>query len=304
MATQENKVRRIGIIGFGAIGQYLVEAIKESKDLELGFVWNRTCNILVGKIEQNLILKDLSKFNERNVDLIVEVAHPCITEKFGERFLDHADYMIGSPTTLASDEIRKKIFAKARSNLQGHGLYVPSGAFWGVEDVRKMANKGILEALSITMKMAPSSLKLHGKLKEKNEKVEIDPVILYSGPVKDLCPLAPNNVNTMAVGAMAAHNLGFTGVHGCLIADPSLDCHVVEIEVIGPGIDQTKFHLKTVRTNPAKTGAVTGKATYNSFLSSMLVLTSVQHPRNKDETRNVLIFMAVAEIMLMNMALG
>lgn len=50
----------------------------------------------------------------------------------------------------------------------------------------------------------------------------------------------------------------------------SLDCHVVEIEVIGPGIDQTKFHLKTVRTNPAKTGAVTGKATYNSFLSSML----------------------------------
>ena len=30
----------------------------------------------------------------RKVDLIVEVAHPCITDQFGERFLEHADYMV------------------------------------------------------------------------------------------------------------------------------------------------------------------------------------------------------------------
>ncbi len=40
-----------------------------------------------------------------------------------------------------------------------------------------------------------------------------------SGSVRGLCPLAPNNVNTMACAAIAAHNLGFDGVVGCLVAD-------------------------------------------------------------------------------------
>ena len=40
------------------------------------------------------------------------------------------------------------------------------------------------------------------------------------GSVRDLCPLAPHNVNTMAVGAIAAHNLGFDGTVGRLVADP------------------------------------------------------------------------------------
>ena len=41
--------------------------------------------------------------------------------------------------------------------------------------------------------------------------------------MRDLCPLAPNNVNTMAVAAIAGHNLGFGGVKGCLVADPRCD---------------------------------------------------------------------------------
>ena len=50
---------------------------------------------------------------------------------------------------------------------------------------------------------------------------------LHLGPVRDLCPLAPNNVNTMAVAAIAAHNLGFDGVQGCLVSDPRYVTYVV-----------------------------------------------------------------------------
>ena len=50
---------------------------------------------------------------------------------------------------------------------------------------------------------------------------------LLSGPVRDLCPLAPNNVNTMAAAAMAAHNLGFDNVTGCLIADPRCNVYYI-----------------------------------------------------------------------------
>lgn len=58
----------------------------------------------------------------------------------------------------------------------------------------------------------PSSLKLNGELKKRNDEVKDKPVVLYEGPVRELCPLAPNNVNTMAVASMAAGNLGFDKV--------------------------------------------------------------------------------------------
>lgn len=120
--------------------------------------------------------------------------------------------------------------------------------------------------------------------------------VLFNGSVAELCPLAPNNVNTMAAAAVAAGTLGFNGVRGEIVSDtawvlpnmttnpdaaihfclnhtfhdfscPRLsDYHVVEVEVTGPG----GFTVNTVRRNPASLGAVTGKATYASFLSSLL----------------------------------
>jgi aspartate dehydrogenase len=36
--------------------------------------------------------------------------------------------------------------------------------------------------------------------------------VLFEGSVRDLCPLAPNNVNTMASAALAGFNLGFDKV--------------------------------------------------------------------------------------------
>ena len=46
-------------------------------------------------------------------------------------------------------------------------------------------------------------------------------VLCYiAGPVRDLCPLAPNNVNTMAAAAIAAHNLGFDKTLGSIVSDP------------------------------------------------------------------------------------
>ncbi len=113
---------------------------------------------------------------------------------------------------------------------------------------------------------------MNGDIAEKNARVKDEAVVLYEGPVRALCPLAPNNVNTMAAAAIAATNLGLNGVTGRLISDPDLtDWHVVEVEVFGPiSSNGTQFNVKTVRSNPADPGAVTGSATYNSFLSSIL----------------------------------
>merc|ERR1712080_128708 len=139
-------------------------------------------------------------------------------------------------------------------------------------DIRRMSERGGLEGLTITMRKPPQSFKLVGELAEKNKEVGGSPVVLYHGPVRALCPLAPNNVNTMAAAAVAATNLGFDRTIGRLVADPGIqDWHVVEVDVEGPvGPGGNKFSVRTVRSNPASVGAVTGSATYGSFLPSLL----------------------------------
>ena len=44
-----------------------------------------------------------------------------------------------------------------------------------------------------------------------------EPTVLYEGPVRDLCPLAPNNVNTMAT--LALFGIGFDRTVGRLGKD-------------------------------------------------------------------------------------
>ncbi|XP_078095813.1 aspartate dehydrogenase domain-containing protein isoform X2 [Mustelus asterias] len=272
--AQDGKRRRIGIIGFGHLGQYLTEMIEaegQQYGFELAFVWNRNQRKMEGKVRKELQLEDLNKFVARCADLIVEVAHPQIIKEFGEEFLKHADCMVGSPTAFAEQEVDTKCREAARR--YGHTLYIPSGALWGAEDIQKMANRGTLKALKVTMSKHPDSFMLRGELQELKERVKGQRAVLYDGPVRNLCPLAPNNVNTMAAAAMAGHNLGFEQVQGCLVADPSLlNFHIVDIEVTGPVNKSSghEFRVKTSRKNPAPRGEVTGMATYSSFWSSVL----------------------------------
>lgn len=197
---------------------------------------------------------------------LTQVAHPAITEQYGSLFLQVADYMVGSPTAFADAAVEVAMRQKAAAG--PHGLYIPSGALWGAVDIQKMAELGTLTGARVTMRKHPSSFKLTDEdMTEQSRQAANAPTatVLFEGPVRQLCPIAPNNVNTMACCALAAHTLGFDGVVGCLVADPNLDAHIVEIDVKGQG----GFHIHTTRHNPAAPGAVTGNATYDSFVSSM-----------------------------------
>lgn len=98
-------------------------------------------------------------------------------------------------------------------------LFVPNGALWGTQDIRRMSNAGKLKALEIEMRFHPHSLKLSGNLAELNAQVDSTPVTLIEGPIREVCPLAPNNTNTMACAAVAGYSLGFDKVIGRLVSD-------------------------------------------------------------------------------------
>jgi len=268
---------KIGILGFGSLGQYLYKESLTRDDLEVVWVWNRTSSALESIPEDKRLgqIEDIP--NHPTVDLIVEVAHPSITKNYGKFLVEQANYFAGSPTCFADAET-EKVIRDTLASPQGsqRAVYVPSGAFWGAEDIFKMATLGTLDSLCITMKKHPQSLKLEGDLGEKLAQViasnQQGEVVLYEGSVRGICPLAPNNVNTMAAGALAGFNLGFDQVQARLVSDTSLDAHVITIEAKGaPNARGECFRVSTERYNPAAVGAVTGSATYASFLSSVLL---------------------------------
>ena len=287
-STSKGSPKRLGILGFGHLGQFLYQSLQQEQqqqvnpDYELVFIWNRSREAFRQyneNIDQALIVSTIEEGLERLPDLVVEVAHPDVLEKYAEKILDVADLFIGSPTSLAKASLEKGLRSKTVES--GHAIYIGAGAFWGADDIAKMNERKTLRALKVTMKKHPESFKLneplHSQLQNqmKEQGSAKGKIIVYSGPVRDLCPLAPNNVNTMAIGAIVASNLGFDGVEGCLIADSSLsDRHVIEIEVTGPRTnipnhEPLDFYVKTVRNNPAPLGLVTGIGTLMSFFSSL-----------------------------------
>lgn len=48
---------------------------------------------------------------------------------------------MGSPTALADPEVEKALRAASTK----HALYLPAGAFWGGDDIKKMADRGSLQ---------------------------------------------------------------------------------------------------------------------------------------------------------------
>ena len=278
---------RIGILGFGHLGQFLCthferERTKPTRDFDLVFIWNRSPSIFAKydkELNQGLIVNTIQEGLQRLPDLVIEVAHPDVIKTYAEQILDVCDLFIGSPTALAYAPLEAKL--KKKSLESGQVVYIASGAFWGSEDIAKMSERNIVRSLTITLKKHPDSFKLNEPLRSKlaYERAKVDEkgkeIVIYSGPARELCRLAPNTVNTIAIGAVVADHLGFDGVQGRLVADASLtDRHVVEIELSGPETvvgdkKQPTFHIKTTRTNPAEIGFITGTATLLSFVSSI-----------------------------------
>ena len=50
---------------------------------------------------------------------------------------------VGSPVAFADSSIEQRMREEAEHG--NHGLYIPRGALWGGDDIRKMADRGTLK---------------------------------------------------------------------------------------------------------------------------------------------------------------
>lgn len=272
---------RVGVLGYGALGQHLVSRLLAdapapggARALELAFVWARDARKLDG-VPARARLRALEDAAGAGADIVVEVAHPAVVAAAGAAILrGGADLLVGSPTALADAALEAALRAAAPAG-GARRLLVPAGALWGSGDIARLGAAGRVAALSVTMAKHPDALAgLAGApaaaLAAWRAAGGAGACTLYDGPVRALAADAPANVNTMCAAALAAPALGFDGVRGVLVADASLRAHVITVELEGPrDAAGDCLRVRTVRESPAPPGAVSSTATLASFWASL-----------------------------------
>ena len=266
--------KRIAILGFGNVGQTLLNSICDDADFGERFqvhsIWNRSASIFEAhEISKEIIIyKELEELiaDLSNVDLVVECAHSNVLLNHGMDILRNANLFISSPTAFANEPFRRSIGSILASG--SHKCYIPLGASVGVWDVIRLDQAGLIKSINVTMSKDPSAFKLKDQetiRKNRNAILQEGAVEIASGNIAEMNVIAPQNTNTMSVYAMAATHLGFEKCKGRLVANSELTSHIVTCEI------ETSAGLKyqMTRDNPADKGAVTGSATFGSFLNSL-----------------------------------
>ena len=247
-------VTRLGLVGYGQIGQAVHQAIDADPDngMEVVFI-NDMEAARLDQLPADLALRDLSAFAEHEVDLIVEMAHPDVTRQWGMTILEKTNYMFISVTALADDGMEEKLKAVTAAN--GTRVFIPHGGVVGMDALRE--NQDVWEEVHVDMMKNPKNVDCDRAGVDADALTE--ETVLYDGPTRGICPLFPRNVNTHA--SIAYAGIGFDRTHSVLRVSPEWSTATVTIHATGPGLE-----LKVSRGEgiTGVTGASTPASIYNS----------------------------------------
>jgi aspartate dehydrogenase len=240
--------KRIGIIGLGTIGSYLLQRIENEESMEVDFVFD-VDKSRTKSLAPEIVLDSLDDFAKRRFDLIVEAALPRVVREFGIRIVQRSDFLTLSLTSLADDAFRRQMESSAKAS--GHRIFVPHGAILGIDGIHD--GREVLDRVQITTIKSPKSLGLKNGAKE--------PAVVYEGSTRGACERFPRNVNVHACLALAG--VGFDNTQSRIVADPDTNSmrHVIEAE--GRGL-HWKLEIESISL-----GGVTGSYTPESIFQSV-----------------------------------
>jgi aspartate dehydrogenase len=220
---------RVGVIGLGAIGRPLVEAIAAGQAgavvVTAALVRDPTRHAALP--DGRLLTDDQAVFLQQPMDAVVEAAgHAAIREHAEAVLRSGCNLLVVSVGAFADDTLLARLRAAAEA--AGRQILVPSGAMAGLDVISAAAVGGLAE-VSITTRKPPAAWV--GTPAEAQALAATEPVLLYDGPARAGVTLFPQNVNVAAALALAGVGLDATAMR--VYADPSVTHNTHEVQARG-----------------------------------------------------------------------
>jgi aspartate dehydrogenase len=246
---------RVGLIGFGAIGRRLAEAIADGQAgrCELAAVLVRRPERISAEVAQRLgclVTGDAADFLATSFDLVVEVAGHDALKAYAEDALRQGkDLLLISVGALADPHFEQRLHRAAHDF--GQRVYLATGAIAGLDAISAGAIGG-LHAVTHSVRKPPAGL-LPPEEVEAAQQSGV-PRVLYEGPAREAALRFPENVNVAAAVSLAGLGLDKTTVR--VVADPTVVRNTHEIEVRGE-FGELRIVLQNIPTENPKTGRLT-----------------------------------------------
>ena len=228
-------LKRIGLLGCGAIGTQIALAIDSGKiPAILTHVYDTKrsqADNLVSKLQQKPeVVANSHLLSSNQLDLVVEAASQDAVRNDAVSILQNKkDLMIMSAGALLDESIFEVISDACKDF--GKTVYLPSGAIAGLDALK--AVKDELESVVLVTTKNPASL--IGAPFFENSDINPDkisePTILFEGVAKDAISLFPKNVNVAALLSLVG--LGSKNTNVRVIADPNTNKNTHQINAQG-----------------------------------------------------------------------
>ncbi|WP_321813178.1 MULTISPECIES: aspartate dehydrogenase [unclassified Paraburkholderia] len=231
-ADAASSEQRIAIIGMGAMGRRVVSSLRAGPFGRIAIAG------LDPYADANALKVDLGVDLFANLDdlmawgptVVVECAGHTAVEGVVAQCLERGvDAIVASVGALSSDELRARLHQA--QEIGGSELIVVSGAIGGLDALSAARGSGI-ESVTYVGRKPPrawSGTPADGEF----DLAAIDkPTVIFDGTAAESARLYPKNANVTAAVAIAG--IGFDKTHVTMMADPSVNKNVHEVEAKGP----------------------------------------------------------------------
>lgn len=251
---------KIGLIGTGNLGKYLLEQLNVQKI----FPGYTIIAIFDERKHARSSLKEhaetyhcnaffhLDTFLNSSIDLVVECATVKAVYQYAPAILQKKNMIVASIGALVDSAFYEKLseITKAKQTK----LYLPAGAIGGLDVIRAASITGGLDSVTLLTRKPAKALGAYTR----------EETVLFEGSAKDAIQRFPQNMNVAITLSLAGLGVEQTKVR--IVADPKAEQNIHTIRATG---DFGKMEI-TLQNHPLPTNPKT------SYLTGLSILTTLR----------------------------